>query len=198
MTKKKTSATGTKPVAKSGTGGGAAGSVVITPEPPTAAQVQLEVWGRAVELFSQGKLLEARDRFLETAKGPAAHIADKARSYAQVCERRTAKAEPQQRTAEDHFNLGVERLNARDLSQAEFHLGKALALQPDADHVLYTMALCRGFSGDGTGAYENLKRAIELDQRNRVLARQDTDFTTLSAQFPSLRALLATSASGTF
>ena len=99
-------------------------------------------------------------------------------------------AEVKLSTAEDHFNYGVERLNARDVDLALHHLGRALAMQPDADHVLYTMALCCGFAGDGNGACENLKRAIDLEPRNRILARQDPEFTALAAQFPGLRALL--------
>ena len=145
----------------------------------------------AVRLFSQHKLAEARDRFVESAKGPASHIADKARSYIQVCERRTAGVETARNlSAEDHFNLGVERLNARDVEQAKAYLGRALTQQPDADHILYTMALCCGLAGDGNGACENLKRAIHLEPRNRILARQDPEFLALASQFPALRSLL--------
>ena len=105
----------------------------------------------------------------------------------QVCERRTAEAEARPSTAEDHFNYGVERLNARDVERAKHHLGRALTLQPEADHILYTMALCCGLAGDGNGACENLKRAIDLEPRNRILARQDPEFSALASQFPALR-----------
>jgi hypothetical protein len=165
-------------------------------EPPSASEVQLRIYEQAVQLFSQRKLAEARDRFLEVAKGPAPHISDKARSYVQVCERRTTGIQVKLSTAEDHFNYGVERLNARDVELAKHHLGRALAMQPDADHVLYTLALCCGFAGDGSGACENLKRAIDLEPRNRILARQDPEFTALAAQFPGLRALLTAEPSG--
>jgi tetratricopeptide (TPR) repeat protein len=167
-------------------------------EPQSASEVQLKIYEQAVQLFSQRKLAEALDRFLEVAKGPAHHIADKARSYAQVCERRTRGNEVKLSSAEDHFNYGVERLNARDVELAKHHLGRALSLQPDADHVLYTLALCCGFAGDGNGACENLKRAIDLEPRNRILARQDPEFSALATQFPGLRALLTADPSGTW
>ncbi len=163
---------------------------VTAVEPPNASEVQLKTYEHAVQLFAQRKLAEAMERFLEVAKGPAPHISDKARSYAQVCERRTNGIQVKLSTAEDHFNYGVERLNARDVELAKHHLGRALALQPEADHVLYTLALCCGFAGDGNGACENLKRAIDLDPRNRILARQDPEFSALASQFPALRALL--------
>ena len=167
-------------------------------EPPSASETQLKVYDHAVQLFSQRRLTEARDLFLEVARGPAPHISDKARSYAQVCERRTSGIEMKFSTAEDHFNYGVERLNARDVDLARHHLLRALAMQPDADHILYTLALCCGIAGDGGGACENLKRAIDLEPRNRILARQDSEFLALAAQFPGIRALLTSEHSGTY
>lgn len=165
---------------------------------PSAGEVQLRIFEKAVQLFAQRKLAESRERFLEAVNGPAPHISDKARSYVQICERRMGVAEVKLSTAEDHFNYGVERLNARDVDLALHHLGRALAMEPDADHVLYTMALCCGFAGDVNGACENLKRAIDLEPRNRILARQDPEFTTLAAQFPGLRALLLAEPAGSY
>jgi hypothetical protein len=196
MTKKKTSVPGTKSTTASSSV--PANNTVTIVEPPSASEVQLRIYEHAVQLFSQRKLTEARECFLEVAKGPAPHISDKARSYVQVCERRTASLEVQLSTAEDHFNYGVERLNARDVELARHHFGRALLMQPDADHVLYTMALCCGFAGDGHGACENLKRAIDLEPKNRFLARQDPEFSALASQFPGLRALLISDPAGTW
>lgn len=161
------------------------------PDGPSASQLQFSAYEQAVSLFSKGKLPEARNYFLEAAKGPAPHISDKARSYVQVCERRTANVAIELHTAEDHFNYGVERLNARDVDRARHHLGRALLLEPRAEHILYTMALCCGLAGDGAGAYDNLKLAIELEPRNRILARQDPEFAALVVQLPVLRSLLS-------
>jgi tetratricopeptide (TPR) repeat protein len=187
MIKKKTIATGITSAASSDI------ALKSGPEPPSPVEIQLKLYDQAVHLFSQRKFAEACEMFVRIAKGPAPHIADKARSYAQICERRTSSAEVNLATAEDHFNYGVERLNARDVQLAMYHLNRALAMQPDADHVLYTMALCCGFAGDGNGACENLKRAIDLEPKNRILARQDPEFTALASQFPTLRALLTDS-----
>ncbi len=159
-------------------------------EPPSPAKIQLKIYEEAVSLFSQRKLREALAKFLEAAKGPDSHVADKSRSYAQVCERRSATKEPELHSAEDHFNYGVERLNSRDFERALHHFEKAIALEPDAEHVYFTMALCCGLAGDGARACENLKRAIDLEPRNRILARQDPEFTAILPQNPGLRALL--------
>lgn len=188
MTRKKTPTPETKkPAAAKATATVKAAAAV---EQPSASARQLKCYELAIQLFAQRKFADARERFQEAAKGPGAHISDKARSYIQVCERRTAEIEVKALTAEDHFNYGVERMNARDVERAKHHFGRALQLAPDADHILYTMALCCGLAGDGNGACENLRRAIDLEPRNRILARQDPEFAGLASQFPLLRTLL--------
>lgn len=156
-----------------------------------ALQSQMKAWEDGVRQFSLKKFSAAHAYFKEAASGPAAHIADKARSYAQICERRMGGAALDLKTAEDHFTYGVERLNARDIETARKHLDRALVLDPNAEHILFTLALCCGMAGDGDGACENLKRAIAIEPRNKVLARQDPEFLVLAQQMPDLRALLA-------
>jgi tetratricopeptide (TPR) repeat protein len=158
----------------------------------SAQEQQLSDYESALKLFSQQRYTEACELFARVVGGPARNIADKARAYVQVCERKTTQADTEFQNADDHFNYGVERLNARDIEKARHHLARALAMKPDAEYIVYTMALCCGFSGDGSGACENLKRAIELEPKNRILARQDPEFAVLSQQIPALRALLGT------
>ena len=152
-----------------------------------ALQTQMKQWEEGVRLFSQRKFAPAHARFKEAGSGPAAHIADKARSYAQICERKTNGPTPDLQTSDDHFNYGVERLNARDMDVARKHLDRALSMEPNGEHILFTLALCCGLSGDGAAACENLRRAIALEPRNRVLARQDPEFLGLAQQLPALR-----------
>jgi tetratricopeptide (TPR) repeat protein len=155
----------------------------------TPAQAQIGCFDKAVKLFSQQRFEDAAAAFRETAKGPAVHVADRARAYLQVCERRTAVTTLEFRTADDHFNYAVERLNVRDIEKARRHLTEALGMQPDGDHILYALALCCGLAGDGTAAYENLKLAIELEPRNRLHARHDADFADVAESFPAVRSL---------
>jgi len=165
--------------------------VAAAPNKPSAAELQLKAYENAVRLFSAGKLAEALLSFQQATSGPASHVADKARTYAEVCRRRTAHIELRFESVEDHFNYGVSRLNVRDVEVARKHFSRALSMDPRADHVLYTLALCCGLDGDGDGACANLKRAIDIDPRNRILARQDPEFLALAAQIPGIRALLS-------
>ena len=100
------------------------------------------------------------------------------------------------KTAEEHYNYAVAMINARNLSDAQQHLEAALKLEPQADHVLYALALAKGLAGDIDGAHEHLKRAIDLEPRNRISARQDADFATFSSQ-PQIQQLLFPDKTGT-
>jgi hypothetical protein len=68
------------------------------------------------------------------------------------------------------------------------HLEKALQIAPRSEHIHYALALAQGLSGDFVSAHENLRMAIELEPRNRMIARQDADFAPLvhQAAFHSL------------
>jgi tetratricopeptide (TPR) repeat protein len=166
-------------------------SKTLVQEAASPGALQLKAWAQAMQLFSRRDFAAAIERFQEVSKGPDSQVADKARSYLQICERKTADGDLQLRSAEDHFNYGVERMNARDLERALIHLQRARTLDPDGDHILYTLALCSGLTGDGAGACENLKLAIALEPKNRIMARQDTEFAALATQFPALRSLLS-------
>ena len=142
-----------------------------------------------MRLFHEHKLAEARGKFLEAAEGPERDISNRARLRSAMCDRRTQEPAVSLSTPEDYYNYGVALMNARNLEEARRHLERALDLAPDADHVYYALALSQGLSGDLDGAYANLKRAIELEPRNRISARQDVDFAPL-AHHPPLSALL--------
>jgi tetratricopeptide (TPR) repeat protein len=106
-----------------------------------------------------------------------------------MCELRIDQAAPALKTAEDHYNWGVALLNQRRLREAEAHLEEALRLAPQGDHIHYALALSRGLGGDILRASQYLRRAIELQPRNRGLARNDPDFAGLLHQ-PPIAALL--------
>lgn len=200
-TKKKAAAAGVKSLASKGSDTPKAESLQAEqamPEPLSPAKQQIRVFEEAVQLFAQRKFAAAQARFEEALRGPGSQVTDKARTYVQVCARKTSAEDIHPQTAEDYFNYGVERLNARDMEQARTQFSRALSLQPNAEHIHYTMALACGLSGDGDAAYENLKRAIELEPRNRILARQDPEFTALAHQFPPIRTLLQAEAHGPF
>lgn len=156
---------------------------------PAKQRDQLASFEAAVRLFNARNYQEARELFRAALAGPHLGISHKAEQHIRVCEQRLQKAVVTFNTPEEHYDYAIALINSRELERAQQHLEQALAQDSGADHVYYALALCRGLSGDLQGAYENLKRAIDLQPRNRIAARQDTDFAPIANQPPLDRLL---------
>lgn len=137
-----------------------------------------------MKLFHARRLQEARDLFETTAAGPERDVAQRARLHIAMCDRRLQQATVNLHSAEDYYNYGVALINARRIAEARSHLERALEMSPGTDHIHFALALAQALAGDLANAYENLKRAIELEPRNRIMARQDADFAPLASQPP--------------
>lgn len=140
---------------------------------------QPRIFDEAVRMLHSGEFQRAKALFEEAASGPSLEMAHAARIHARMCEHRMAKTAPQFTSAEDHYNFAITLMNQRSLERAEEHLLQAMKMSSDADHLHYAMALCRGLRGDVEGACKHLQRAIELQPKNRHMARNDPDFVEL-------------------
>jgi tetratricopeptide (TPR) repeat protein len=148
--------------------------------PPT----QFTSFEAGMKLFHARQFKEARDQFVLAVRGPERDVANRAQLHLAMCDRRLQHVTVTLGTAEDYYNYGVALINSRNLAEARSHLEKALEMSPSADHVHYALALAQALAGDVSNAQQNLKRAIELEPRNRLIARQDADFAPLANQPP--------------
>src|SRR5664280_2291054 len=156
---------------------------------PATAVTQMAAFEAAMKLFHARQLTEARVLFQQASAGAERDIAQRSQLHIAMCDRRLQQTLVSFGTAEECYNYGVALINARNAAEARIHLEKALAIAPGSDHIHYALALAQALSGDLANAQENLRRAIELEPRNRMIARQDADFAPLAHQAP-LRALL--------
>src|SRR5262249_30685362 len=145
---------------------------------------QLALFESAMKFFHSRKFREAREAFLQAKEGPQRDIAQRADLHIRMCDRRLQSAAVTPSSAEELYTYGVALLNTRNLATAQQNLQKALDLAPDTDHIHYAMALCKALSGDLAGAHHHLKRAIDLEPRNRLAAKQDADFAPFTHQAP--------------
>ena len=152
------------------------------PQPDGAAQ--LGSFEAGMKLFHARKLQEAREQFVVATAGPERDVAQRARLHIAMCDGRLQQATVDLGSAEDCYNYGVALLNARQVAEARTHLENALRIAPGSDHIHYALALAQALSGDLASAHENLRRAIELEPRNRIIARQDADFAPLANRPP--------------
>ena len=152
----------------------AAGDEAEAPPDPRARQ--MTAFEDGMRLFHARQFQRAREFFETARQGPDRTVAHRAGLHARMCERRLEAPAVVLKTPEEHYNYAVTLMNSRDFAGAQQHLRAALEAEPNADHVVYALAACQSLAGDVQGAYENLKRAIDLQPRNRIAARQDPDF----------------------
>jgi tetratricopeptide (TPR) repeat protein len=161
---------------------GANGQTALRVTGSAPPRTQMESFGDGMRLFHARQLGEARELFLAASGGPDRAVSHRAALHARMCESRLESSGVILSTPEDHYNYAITLINSRNFSGALEHLRAALEAEPSADHVLYALAACQGLTGDLQGAYENLKRAIDLQPRNRLAARQDPDFASFAGQ----------------
>src|SRR5207245_11447885 len=159
------------------------------PQTASEAKVQLNTFERGIGLLHKRNYLEAKQMFEKARLGPSLGIAANAASHVRMCERRLSAPAPEPKSAEEHYNYAIALINLRNLDLARRHLATALEMEPRADHVHYAMGVCLALSGDAQGAYDSLRRAIELQPRNRMVARQDSDLEGISNQPRFIRLL---------
>jgi tetratricopeptide (TPR) repeat protein len=166
-----------------GAGSDASAPAAAAPRALTSS-AQIEAFQLAMRLFHVRQFSDARAKFLVAAEGPERDVAQRARAHAAMCEHRISTPAVTLRSADDYYNYAVALINSRDLSEATRHLEAALLLAPECSHIHYAMALAHALSGNLTPAYDHLRRSIELDPQNRILARRDADFAGVASQPP--------------
>jgi tetratricopeptide (TPR) repeat protein len=102
--------------------------------------------------------------------------------------------EPKLKTAEDMYSHGVVLMNDGDHAAALELFEQAAAKAPKDERISYVRAVALALSGEDDAALEMLSTAIEANDVNRIYARNDPDFSSLSAN-PDFRELTAPPAS---
>lgn len=143
----------------------------------------------ATRFFQKQQYERAREIFEKLVNGSVTEVAERARVYLRVCERKLAHSTPVAKTATDYYTLGVAALNARNFDSAIKHLGRADKLKPNSEDIQYALAAAHALQGNTEAALEHLKTAIELRPENRFQARHDEDFESLAAD-PRFRSLI--------
>lgn len=155
------------------------------------SQLQLQTFEQGMKLFHARSFAEAITMFQSAASGPVREIAHAARQHQRMCEQRLAQAQPELQSPEDLYHYAVSLLNQKRPQDAERHLRQALQVQPEGEHLHYTLAICRGLAGDYPDAARHLEYAIRLEPKNRGIARTDPDVLQFARNSPVRELLFA-------
>ena len=118
---------------------------------------------------------------METYPGEKEILA-KARSYLQICDREEAALRKPAVTGDQLYMFGVVEHNRGNYESAISVFNQLLAKQPDADYLYYAIAASSALRCDVVQALVNLRKAIGLNESNRVYAKNDPDFISLHEQ----------------
>src|SRR5262249_35971645 len=135
---------------------------------------------RGVAALQKKKIDEAQRNFFDLIqKYPdEKELVDRARVYLAVCERQKNAARPSLVEPEDFYYAALLEKNGGNVSEAIEHAKRA-ARKNGGGKVDFLLACCYAQTGEVETAVEHLRKAIEEDQRNRILARHDRDFDPL-------------------
>jgi TolA-binding protein len=148
---------------------------------PAFPSLPVRIFGEAVNLFNHHnfeKAREAFEKFVERFPNESEMVA-RARTYLAICDQRLARPPGTPRNAEALYNQGVFELNRGQIEQAVRYFEKALKAEPEADHVLYSLAAAHARLGQIALALEELKQAVAKREVYRIQARRDPDFSAL-------------------
>src|ERR1700682_397918 len=146
---------------------------------------------RVVGALQKKKFEEAQRNFTDLIqKYPdEKELVDRSRVYLSICERYQKAAHPAMTEPEEFYYAAVVEKNRGNVSEAIEHLKRA-AKKNGGGRGDFLLACCSGQTGDSEVSLLHLKKAIEEDQRHRILARHDRDFDPLR-ETPEFQELLA-------
>ena len=153
----------------------------------------LNLLEKAIKLIHQKEFRKARlelESLVDLYPGEA-EIAARARTYIQICLREEAARQKRPPTNDELYALGVLEHNRGNYDAAIAYFRQSLEKRPDSDYILYSLAASLALKGEPEAALECLKKAIDLNEDNRVYAKNDSDFACLQdrADFSALLGL---------
>jgi len=141
----------------------------------------LSLLEKGIKLIYQKEFRKARVELesLISRYASEAEIAARARSYVQICQREEEARHRRAPSNDELYSLGVIEHNRGQYDAAVAYFRQSLEKRPNADYVYYSLAASLALKGEVAPALENLKTAIELNEENRIYAKNDADFLSL-------------------
>ncbi len=161
----------------------------IAKEHRKALERQADYYDKAIKAFQSRHFQRALSLFEKAVEGPDWTRTDRARVHVAICTRQVKPTKIKLKTADEFYDYGIRLINERRFEEAQKSFNQALRIQPRGAHIHFAVAVLGALTRDTAGTYKSLKKAIELDPRNRVLALNDADL-AVAARDPTISQLL--------
>lgn len=136
---------------------------------------------QGLKLFNKHDFAGAREAFERILQkfSEQAEVNVSVRRYLAICQQKLARTPSAPKNPDALYDQGVFELNRDHVREAIPLFEKALKAQPDAAHVLYSLAAAYARLENPRKALESLRKAIQLQSVHRSRARSDQDFASL-------------------
>ncbi len=134
----------------------------------------------AVQLVQQGRFDKAMGAFEKLLPVAPPELMERCKMYVSTCQRQMEKHNLNFLTPEEHYDYAISKLNTGYYEEAREQFSRILEAHPEADYALYGLALLDAITGRTQDCLGNLGQAIELNPKNRLLARADNDFQNMA------------------
>ncbi len=167
--------------------GGKAPAAAAGPSPERARQEAAQYKEALAAYAGCMELLQKKD-WKQASRALASFISthqkerelnERARMYLRVCGQHLDASNLKLETLDDHCYVAVVLSNDGEYDTALKHLDRALRHTPESDKAMYLRASTLALKGDRRRALEALRKAISLDDRNRIYAANNPDFSSL-------------------
>jgi outer membrane protein assembly factor BamD (BamD/ComL family) len=137
---------------------------------------RVEKYETAVRLMRDGKYEKAKTALEALLTAGAGDMLDRIRVHMTACQRQLEKNQISFSSPEEQYDYAISLLNTGYYEDAREHFEAILKKHPGADYSHYGLAVMHSLTGRAEDCLEQLGRAIELNPRNRIQARLDSDF----------------------
>jgi tetratricopeptide (TPR) repeat protein len=141
----------------------------------------LNMLEKAIKLIYHKDFKKARAELkllIETHPGES-EIRVRAGSYLQICDREEGTHKKAAVGNDQLYTLGVMEHNRGNFDKAIGLFRQSLEKNPKSDHIYYSLAASHAAKNEIAEAISHLEKAIELNEENRVYAKNDSDFSPL-------------------
>jgi tetratricopeptide (TPR) repeat protein len=153
----------------------------VKKSPTPNALAAVSSFEQGLKLFNKHDFAGARDAFERILQkfSEQAEINVSVRRYLAICEQKLARTPSAPKNPDALYDQGVFELNRANVREAILLFEKALKTQPNAAHILYSLAAGYARLENPRKALEVLRKAIQLQTVHRSRARSDQDFASL-------------------
>jgi tetratricopeptide (TPR) repeat protein len=134
----------------------------------------------AVQCVQQGKYEKAVAALEKLLPSAPPELVERCRMYIATCQRQLEHTGLQFATPEERYDYAISQLNQGLYEEAREQLEAVVNDAPRADYAFYGLSVLDSITGRPQDSLANLTKAIELNPRNRLQARSDTDFQNMA------------------